>query len=161
MNKSQVKTKPGLTTKCTTTPRVLLVLLLRDKACVGSKEQERMCMASSSSSLILLLPRRKEPSGLKPEKDGILLLKRSGTTQAHSENSKLPHIVVLPNMEDTKTLQFRCWVILVPRAWSADLMQAGVQPGPPRHILVPSLFRGSFQSLQKGSKDSGFGTAKH
>lgn len=96
MDKFQVKTKPGLTIKCTTTPRVLLVLLLWDKAHVGSKEQEGMCMASSSSSLILLLPRRKEPSGLKPEKDGILLHKRSGTTQAQGENSKLPHIVVLP-----------------------------------------------------------------
>lgn len=96
MDKSEVKTKPGLTTKCTTTPRVLLVLLLRDKAHIGSKEQEEMCMASSSSSLILVLPRRKEPSGLKTEKDGILLLKRSGTTQTHGENSKLPHIVVLP-----------------------------------------------------------------
>lgn len=96
MDKFQVKTKPGLTIKCITTPRVLLVLLLRHKPHVGRKEQEGVCMASSSSSLILLLLRRKEPSGLKPEKDGILLHKSSETTQAHGENSKLPHIVVLP-----------------------------------------------------------------
>lgn len=92
MDKPQVKTKAGLTTKCIATPRMLPVLLLLDKA----HKWEGMCMASSSSSFILLLPRKKEPSGLKPEKDGIPLHKRSGTIQAHGENSKLPHIVVVP-----------------------------------------------------------------
>lgn len=130
MDKSQVKTTPGLTTKCTTTLRVLLVLLLQIRSMLEARNRRRYARPALAHPSSCCFQGGRSHLDSSQKKDGILLL-RSGTTQVHGENSKAStHCGAPPTWRDPKTLQFRCWVILVPCASSADLIQVDVQPSP-------------------------------